>query len=76
MADSKNPEPRSEAVVLARLLQASAVSLGIVEPRPVSVDTERAPRSDPTLYPDAGVLGQELKGNFHSSRCAARSAVP
>ena len=45
MADSKNPECQSEAAVLARLLQASALSLGIVEPRPARVGIERAARS-------------------------------
>lgn len=46
MADSNNPERQSEAVVISRLLQASALSLGIVEARPAGVGTEHVPRSD------------------------------
>jgi len=53
MADSSNPERQSKAVVIARLMQASALSLGIVEARPAGVDTERVSRSDEIESPIA-----------------------
>jgi len=74
MADSNNPEPRSEAVVLARILQISALSLGIVEPRPAGVDAEREPQSgkiESSRWPTLEARTPESQ-NIHWARLVGR----